>query len=40
METTLVLSEQAALNYAGVLTSAVKDVKDFRDQRMEKNREK
>lgn len=40
METTLVLTEQSALNYADVLISAVKDVKDFRDQRMEKNREK
>ena len=40
METTIVLTEQAALNYSSVLASAVNDVKEFRDKRMEKNHEK
>lgn len=32
METTIVLSEQTAVNYANVLTSAVADVKVFREK--------
>lgn len=33
MQTTLVLNEQAALNYAETLKQAVKDVKTFRETR-------
>jgi hypothetical protein len=33
MQTTIVLTEQTALNYSAVLESAVKDVSDFRDAR-------
>lgn len=32
-ETTISMSEQQALNYASALTSAIKDVKIFRDKR-------
>ena len=32
MQTTIVLNEQTALNYANALTSAVNDVKVFREQ--------
>lgn len=35
METTIVLREQTALNYAAALTSAVNDVKVYRNQRLE-----
>jgi hypothetical protein len=33
MQTTLVMNEQTALNYAETLKSAIKDVKEFRDSR-------
>jgi hypothetical protein len=33
-ETTTLMSEQQAINYAATLTSAVKDVKLFRDERL------
>jgi hypothetical protein len=36
-ETTVLMSEQQALNYAATLTSAVKDVKLFRDERLNKD---
>jgi hypothetical protein len=36
MQTTIVLNEQTALNYAETLKSAMKDVKDFRDERIKK----
>jgi len=36
-ESTLIMSEQQALNYANVLQSAVKDVKEFNKQRKEKS---
>ena len=36
MQTTIVLNEQVALNYAETLKSAMKDVKDFRDERIKK----
>lgn len=36
MQTTIVLKEQAALNYSAVLASAVKDVKKFREERIKK----
>jgi hypothetical protein len=32
MQTTIVLSEQTALNYSEVLKAAIKDVKDFRSK--------
>ena len=35
-ETTVLMSEQQAINYAHTLTSAVKDVKLFRDERLNK----
>ena len=35
-ETTVHMTEQQALNYAETLKSAVKDVKEFRDQRLSK----
>jgi hypothetical protein len=35
-ESTLVLNEQAAFNYAAALKSAVKDVKELRDERLKK----
>jgi hypothetical protein len=34
MQTTIVLREQTALNYAETLKSAMKDVKDFKDMRI------
>jgi hypothetical protein len=37
MQMTIVLREQAALNYAETLKSAMKDVKKFRDERKRKN---
>mgnify|MGYP000143303637 CR=1 FL=1 len=37
METTIVLTEQTALNYSEVLKSAITDVKTFRDERMKKD---
>jgi len=37
-ESTIIMSEQQALNYANVLQSAVKDVKDFRKERNVKNK--
>jgi hypothetical protein len=36
-ETTVLMSEQQAINYAATLTSAVKDVKLFRDERLNKD---
>ena len=36
-ETTTLMSEQQAINYAATLTSAVKDVKLFRDERLNKD---
>ena len=36
-ESVLIMSEQQALNYANVLQSAVKDVKQFNKQRKEKS---
>ena len=36
MQTTIVLNEQTALNYANALTSAIDDVKEFRDTRRKK----
>jgi hypothetical protein len=33
MQTTIVLKDQTAINYANTLTSAIKDVKIFRDNR-------
>jgi hypothetical protein len=36
-ETTVLMSEQQAINYAHTLTSAVKDVKLFRDERLNKD---
>ena len=36
MQTTIVLREQTAVNYAAALTSAVNDVKVYRNQRLEK----
>jgi hypothetical protein len=36
-ESTLIMSEQQALNYANVLTSAIKDVKKFKQDRKEKS---
>jgi hypothetical protein len=36
-ESTIIMSEQQALNYANVLQSAVKDVKEFNKQRKEKS---
>lgn len=36
MQTTIVLKDQAAANYANVLTTAAKDVKLFRDKRNKK----
>ncbi len=35
-ESTLVLNEQSALNYAATLKSAVEDVKELRDDRLQK----
>ena len=35
-ESTLVLNEQAALNYAATLKSAAKDVKELRNDRLQK----
>ena len=35
-ESTLVLNEQSALNYAATLKSAVKDVKELRNDRLQK----
>jgi hypothetical protein len=37
MQTTIVLTEQAALNYAETLKTAMKDVKKFRNERELKN---
>jgi len=37
MQTTIVLREQTALNYAEALKSAMKGVKKFRDERKRKN---
>jgi hypothetical protein len=37
MQTTIVLNEQTALNYAETLKSAMKDVKAFREQRKAKS---
>jgi len=34
MQTTIVLTDQTALNYAETLKSAIEDVKQFRDERM------
>jgi hypothetical protein len=36
MQTTIVLDEQTAINYAATLTSAVKDVKQFKEGRDKK----
>lgn len=36
-ESTIIMSEQQTLNYANVLQSAVKDVKEFRNTRKEKS---
>jgi hypothetical protein len=36
METTIVMNEQTAFNYAETLKTAMKDVKIFRQQRIEK----
>ena len=36
-ESVLIMSEQQAINYANVLQSAVKDVKEFNKQRKEKS---
>jgi len=36
-ETTILMSEQQAINYANTLTSAVRDVKMFRDKRLNKD---
>ena len=36
-ESVLIMSEQQALNYANVLQSAVKDVKEFKQKRKEKS---
>jgi hypothetical protein len=36
-ESTLIMSEQQALNYANVLTSAITDVKKFKQDRKEKS---
>jgi hypothetical protein len=36
MQTTIVLDEQTAINYAATLTSAVKDVKKFKEDRNKK----
>jgi len=36
-ESTVILSEQQALNYTGILQSAVKDVKQFRNNKNEQN---
>lgn len=36
MQTTVVLDEQTAVNYAAALTNAVDDVKVYRNQRLEK----
>ena len=36
METTIVMNEQTAFNYAETLKTAMKDVKIFREQRIEK----
>ena len=36
MQTTIVLTEQTALNYSAILESASKDVKEFRDARKKK----
>ena len=38
METSVVLQEQQALNYAKTLTDAVNDVKVFKEQEMQKRR--
>ena len=40
VETTIAMSEQQALNYAETLKSAIKDVKDFRNQRNVKQENK
>lgn len=37
MQTTIVMNEQTALNYAETLKAAMKDVKDFRDARPKKS---
>ena len=37
-ETTVLMSEQQAINYAATLTSAVKDVKLFRDERLKETK--
>jgi hypothetical protein len=36
METTVILKEQQALNYAATLTNAVKDVKQFKEEQRKK----
>jgi hypothetical protein len=38
MQSTIVLNEQAALNYAETIKSAVADVKAFRNQRLDKSK--
>jgi hypothetical protein len=40
MQSTIVLQEQAALNYAETLKTAMKDVKKFRDERIAANARK